>query len=375
MAKEVVPALRMLAAAEDQFDRLKFKLKQKLGALGPVRILPFRGYGTRQRLWIRGRVLEDSGISDFHEHADTWENLLNMWRRYESDEIPGAQLELRVGSRRLTLETDAEGYFDKVFDIAEPDVITSPWTRVEIRLLKPIAGQPLPKPVRGDILVPSEQARFGIISDLDDTVIKTGATSLFRHLRTVLLNNAGSREPFSGVAPLYQALHKGVRGKSFNPVFYVSSSPWNIYDLFEDFLDIHDIPAGPILLKDMGLDKDKFIKTGHDAYKHEQIAQILTTYPALGFILIGDSGQRDAWIYRRIVRDFPGRILAVYMRNLTPEKKNNDVLEIQQELQAQVVPIPLLLVQDSVGAARHACQQGWISKPAVKRVERAVTDK
>ena len=55
--------------------------------------------------------------------------------------------------------------------------------------------------------------------------------------RTTFLNNARTRLPFAGVAEFYRSLQLGRNGKRNNPFFYVSSSPWNLYDLLKDFLD------------------------------------------------------------------------------------------------------------------------------------------
>ena len=68
--------------------------------------------------------------------------------------------------------------------------------------------------------------------------------------KLTLLHNAHTRLPFEGVAGFYQALQRGRDGEAYNPVFYVSNSPWNLYDLLEDFLDVHGIPRGPLLLRD-----------------------------------------------------------------------------------------------------------------------------
>ena len=62
------------------------------------------------------------------------------------------------------------------------------------------------------------------------------------------------RLPFPGVAAFLRALYAGAGGGERNPLFYVSSSPWNIYDLLSEFFSLNDIPIGPVLfLRDWGL--------------------------------------------------------------------------------------------------------------------------
>ena len=89
----------------------------------------------------------------------------------------------------------------------------------------------------------------------------------------------------------------GPDSKSSNPVFYVSSSPWNIYDMLVDFLNVHGVPPGPLFLKDWSLS----VLGKHRDYKLGVIRRLLRTYEDLPFVLIGDSGEEDPEIY------LPGR--------------------------------------------------------------------
>ena len=86
-------------------------------------------------------------------------------------------------------------------------------------------------------LTPPASARFGVISDIDDTVLITQVRRPAQMLRAMLFENARTRLPFPGAAPLYQALHGGGDEGGPNPVFYISSGSWNLYRLLEEFLD------------------------------------------------------------------------------------------------------------------------------------------
>ena len=50
--------------------------------------------------------------------------------------------------------------------------------------------------------------------------------------------------------------------------------------------------------------------------KHDRIREVLDLHPDLSFVLLGDSGEHDPEIYADIVREHPGRILAVYIREV-----------------------------------------------------------
>jgi phosphatidate phosphatase APP1 len=73
-------------------------------------------------------------------------------------------------------------------------------------------------------------------------------------------------------------------------------------------------------------------------HKLGQITHLLTTYPAKRFILLGDSSQRDPEIYQQALAQFPGRIAAIYIRDVTGEARDGRVISIGHAIQAQGVP-------------------------------------
>jgi phosphatidate phosphatase APP1 len=150
-------------------------------------------------------------------------------------------------------------------------------------------------------------------------------------------------------------------------VFSVSSSPWNLHDLLTEFLTLQKIPIGPLMLRDWGMNAQESLPTGHAGHKLGAIRRILDLFPALPFILIGDSGQEDPEIYHRVVHDHPDRILAVYIRNVTPHPQRVDAI---RRLAAEVEKAgsSLLLTDDTHAAAVHAASKGWITANALAEV-------
>jgi phosphatidate phosphatase APP1 len=225
----------------------------------------------------------------------------------------------------------------------------------------------------GQIRVPTESPTFGIISDLDDTVIQSRITSFLQAMRTVMLGNARTRLPFPGVAAFYRALEQGGDGARLNPIFYVSSSPWNIHDIIADFMDIQRIPRGPINLRDWDIVLSALTSSRLGNFKEPVIRELLDLYPTLPFILIGDNSQKDPEIYRAILGRYPGRILAIYIRNVdqNPERSAS-VQALAKEVLA--AGSTLVLADDTYAAAQHAAEQGWITKeslPAIREEKKA----
>ena len=313
---------------------------------GVVEIHPFRGYGTAARLHVLGRVLRQPRIALATNTGSGLSNLVDSFRRLASEEIAGARIVAEVEGRTVESQTDDEGYFH----IAVEGTFTG-YCTAAVRAVEP----PSREAVTVEVFVPSPMARFGVISDIDDTVVETNATGLVRMARTVFMQNARGRLATAGIAEFYRAL--SVAGT--NPFFYVSSSPWNFFDLLDHFLALNGIPTGPLMLQDYGVDDSKLIHSAHDDHKLAQIEEILATYESLPFVLIGDSGQRDPEIYREAARRFGNRIRAIYIRDVTSAARDAEVQRIASELTANGSQVLLFTHGDE--AMQHARSIGLIT--------------
>ncbi|MBC8052264.1 MAG: DUF2183 domain-containing protein [Sphingobacteriaceae bacterium] len=352
---------------EDKFDDLRFDLKKRLGLNDPVQIIPYRSYGTVNRLYLKGRVLEDKKIATSGDKDTILNNLVNMYKRFESDEVPNAVLSVKFQDQIHQMVTDDEGYYMINLEPSQPIQPNDIWHTLEIEL--EAASIPFEKGLKSvaEVLVPPADAEYGIISDIDDTIVETSATNVLAMSRTVFLHNARTRLPFAGVSAFYKSLQLGKNGKRNNPFFYVSSSPWNMYDLLKEFMDLNDIPPGPLLLRDFGLQENKFFSSGgHMGHKFKEIENILLTYPLLNFVLIGDSGQEDPAIYREVVKQYPGRILAIYIRDVQLPEREQIAIKIREELSKEKVE--MLVIDNAEEAAEHAAKLGLIYAESIPEI-------
>lgn len=285
-------------------------------------IVPYRGFGRAGELMVRGRVLAEKRITRAREAEPVWRNVLNAYRRFQSDEIPDAKVRATFRDAVVETVTDEEGHFQIRLEssLVDPNAL---WHEVGLMLTGGGA------PVTAHVMVPPPDAQFGIISDIDDTIVKTGATSLREMIRTVMLSNAAMRTPFEHIADLYRALHA-----DRNPLFYVSSGPWNLYELIHDYMDMNGIPHGPIFLQDWGLDEATLITRPHEEHKMAQIQSLFDYYPTLPFVLIGDSGQHDPEIYLQAIQANRGRVKLAIIRDVTPEIRDHAVSAIVDEVHA-----------------------------------------
>jgi phosphatidate phosphatase APP1 len=350
---------------ENNYDALALALRKRLNSEAALQIVTFRSYGTINRLYVKGRVLKDKAILKSTDKDTIWNNLVSMYKRFESDEVPNARLKLDFQKETHFATTDQEGYFTINLFTEHPIHWQDQWHEVEIELIDSPFYKAENLKASADVLVPPADAEYGIISDIDDTIVKTTATSLLAMSRNTFFHNAHSRLPFAGISEFYKSLQLGRNGKRNNPFFYVSSSPWNLYDLLIDFLDINDIPEGPLLLRDFGLDINKE-SADHMGHKFNEIKQILNTYPQLNFVLVGDSGQEDPKIYREVVRQFPGRILAIYIRDVQLADREKIAIDVSKELAADKVE--MVIVDNTVEAAEHAAKIKLIFTDAIPQI-------
>lgn len=350
---------------EGAFDERSLRRRQKRNFDNPLKIVPFFGYGTNKKIRIKGRVLEDEGAIVSHEDDSVWRNIFNMYRRFETDEIPFAKVKAIFQNSEIETTADDEGYFTAEFSNVEM-LSEKLWQEVGFELLEPISIDNQQPQTTGSFLTSVSSAKFGIISDIDDTVISTNVLNRLKMLITTIASNEHTRVPFEGVSAFYKALQKGSSGNENNPIFYVSSSPWNLYGFLIEIMRKHEIPFGPLFLKDFG-SHTIFSGGDHLGHKLENITQILETFSHLPFILIGDSGEKDPEIYRQIIEQFPNRIRAVYIRDVNPNPvRRESITKLITEINEK--GRELVLAPDSEFAARHAAENKLISTDALASV-------
>ena len=365
--------------AEQVFDRFRQRLKDRLGLGDPVHVQLYRGFGTTKSVRVSGRVLEDEGAMPPSPEDTRWTNLVRAYRLFETDERPGARVNVHFAGRSHTAVADEEGFFDVTVDAGDHPF--SPGVaEVTADLLEPAGHQTEPK--RSTITIPGPHAQYAIVSDVDDTIMHSEATNFIRLVMNTVLNNAYGRVAFPGVGAFYQALTHGTRpvagGEGVNPIFYLTSSMWNVYDVIRLFIDVNGIPPGPLLMRDLGLSKTQLIKGTHAAHKLCRVRELMATYPDLRFVLVGDTGQHDAEIYRDVALELAKtgeaeRLAAVYLRDVTGRSREAEVSGIVGEISG--VGVPTLAGPDTAAMAQHAEANGLIAPRAVEDVaDRRATD-
>lgn len=327
----------------------------------PLKIIAFSTYGTASHLYLKGRALEDETI-DLEKKG--WLNvLINSWKRFETDEIRNTPLQLEFSNGiRLKTTTDEEGYYlvDESITNIGSLINSEGWLSYKVSYDANNESRRIQHQncFHGEMLIPKENSSFGVISDIDDTILHTGVASRlkWRLIANTFFKTPHNRKALEGTAAFYHLLHNGKSKTEANPIFYVSNSPWNLYLYLDFFLRKNKFPKGSILLRDFRtpFDRTPKPKLGH---KYHETFNILKMYPNLKFILIGDCGEKDADIYMDVAKQFPNRIAAIYLRSVKHAKKMKRIHNLIKDYRE----VPLLIVNTSEEALTHAKANGFIA--------------
>ena len=348
-----------------------------------ITLLPFIGYGTPERVRLRGRVVlgrppgrpaaadlvddpAGRGLAPRRRWApwrERWATLRDGVAPFLTVEIPACSIVVRGPVDRTATHADRQGYVDLTVTTGgiEPgwhDVtVTATWRGRSAQAALPV-------------LVVDPSDTLAVVSDLDDTVIESGITRGLEVLRLTLLTEVTERTPLPGAAELYRALSARPGGGPV-PVFYLSTSPWNLHEVLTRFLVLRKFPAGPLLLTEWGPSRTNLFRVPTQEHKLTLIRALLTDHPALHVVLIGDTGQLDPEIYATVAQEAPHRVRAVYVRRTVgmSAKRAVEVHGLARRVAARGVP--MLVVEDSVQIAEHAARIGLLEAADVQAVRAA----
>ena len=365
--------LRAVLAVEDAVQAL---LVQVVGRSGrrQVTVLPFVGHGSPDVLHVRARVVLGSAATHAAA-ADAAERRVGSRRGgrfltlreslapFFTVELPRARVVVSGPAGDMDAVADRQGYLDATV----AGGLAPGWHEVTVtaRWRGHSAAAQVP------VLVVDPAARVGVVSDLDDTVIETGLTRGIEFLRITLLTSVTERAPRPGAAELYRAIAARPDHGAQRPVFYLSTSPWNLYELLSRFIALRNFPAGPLLLTDWGPSRTNLLRVTAEEHKLTLIRALLAEHRGLSVVLVGDTGQLDPEIYAAVALEAPDRVTAVYVRR-TPHITPARAIEVGGlARRVAAVGVPMLLVEDSVQIARHAAGLGLLDDADVESVRRA----
>ncbi|GAA2874859.1 App1 family protein [Pseudonocardia halophobica] len=359
--------VRLAVAAERVLGRVVMVVVVIRGRRRPL-VLPFIGHGSTERVRIGARVAMG------HPDAVTEDDLapgprsrrqvlLASLSRFFTIELPGARVAISTPAGVRHVRADVEGYVDAV---VEQPGLEPGWHEAELTLEAGTAA-------RAKVLVVDPRADVALVSDVDDTILETGLTRGLAFLRATLLTETADRAPLPGSAALYRALVAPPSGVC-RPVFYVSTSPWNLHGTLLEFIALRAFPLGPLLLTDWGPGHGNLFRIGAREHKTGLITRILDEHPGLGLVLVGDTGQLDPEIYAAVAEARPDRIRAIYVRRPPGRTLRRDAEVRALAERVTALGVPMLAVDDSTEIAEHAASIGLLDPAEIPAIRAETTD-
>lgn len=278
----------------------------------------YHGYGHKNNLVVYGHVLAGKPVSQSKFTDNILKNIIHLIRLFFVEPVANVRLQLMWENQALFTTTEKDGFFK--FEWQSIGSVPAGWHQIIIHLID--NKDVILTTGEGKIFVPYS-TQYGFISDIDDTVLVSHSSTTGKKLRVMFTKNPRSRKTFADVVKFYNLLALAhTDPETLNPFFYVSSSEWNLYDDLNEFFKFNDLPKGAFLLNQIKRWYQLF-KTG--ATKHQgkliRVKRILDAFPKQRFILLGDNSQSDTDIYVALANKYPDKIVAIYIRNISPEKE------------------------------------------------------
>ena len=292
------PKVLWLARWERRFHAWRERRARKRG-LTPT-VTPFPGYGSTEWVRVLGRVLIVPPPSSRNggEYGG-----VRGWRSFVAVPIGFAQVTVTIAGIAHDVVADRGGVIDTVL----PAGLEPGWQTFTMSVE---GGAPVE--TRAFIVAPD--VRFGIVSDVDDTVMVTALPRPLLAAWNSFVVDEHARQPVAGMAVLLETL---VRDRPGTPVIYLSTGAWNIAPTLTRFLRRHLYPAGATLLTDWGPTHDRWFRSGQ-LHKEANLRRLAAEFPDITWLLVGDDGQHDDEIYTTFASEHPDNVAAVAIRRLSP---------------------------------------------------------
>jgi phosphatidate phosphatase APP1 len=263
-------------------------------------VVPHTGYGHGDLLRVLARVIlapptYDPAAGDALLQRRGWRNFLTA----EALDVP---VTVTIAGHEHTVRTDRSGNVDA--RLPNPG-LTPGWAEVTLQA----ADSP---PAAARVRVIGDEVDFGIVSDIDDTVLSTYLPRPLLAAYNTFVAREEARRPVHGMAHLYQRL---LADHPDAPTVYVSTGAWNTAPTLRRFLHRHGLPDGPLLLTDWGPTNTGWFRSGQE-HKRACLESLVADFPRIRWLLVGDDGQHDPAIYADFARAHPQRVWAIAIREL-----------------------------------------------------------
>jgi phosphatidate phosphatase APP1 len=241
---------------------------------------------------VTGRVLD--AAPEAHAGASALERNA---RRLAAPDREEADVEVTFADQVRRVRSGEGGFFEAAFAAPAHRPFPTGW--------QPVRAVSGPDVGASRVQVVDDGAPFLLVTDFDDTVAVTNVESRRATLEAALLRDATTQPVVPGMAAFYRCLLG--RGDPAPGGVVVSGSPVELSARVAAFLSHHGFPPLALTLRRLG-------PRTLSGYKEPALRALLSRFPQ-PVVLVGDSGERDPEVYATLRAEFPGRVLAVFIRD------------------------------------------------------------
>lgn len=284
---------------EQKVHRLRQARAQSRGDIPTM--VSFDGYGSTRRVRVLGRVLlKTRGLLD---GSDDGAGSIRGWRSFTSIPVAFAHVDVWLGEHEFHLIADKGGVVDVDLQVGmEPGVHA---VRMQAE------GSEVSE---ATVTIVSDEQTVGVVCDVDDTVMVTALPRPLLAAWNSFVLNEHARTPTPGMSTMMDRL---LRRHPRAPFLYISTGAWNVAPTLRRFLTRNAYPPGALLLTDWGPTTERWFRSGVQ-HKVQNLQRLVTDFPHVRWVLIGDDGQHDPQIYSGFARRHPDSVAAIVIRNLSP---------------------------------------------------------
>jgi phosphatidate phosphatase APP1 len=335
-----VPTVHRAAKIEDLYHRWRERRGRRRGLV--TTIIPYAGYGSTRWVRVLCRVVLARAEGAAKQRAEK----VRGWRSFFSIPVNDAAVTVTIAGADHLVTPDRGG----VVDVRVEAELESGWQQITLRA---DGTESITTPV----FIVDPKQRFGIVSDVDDTVMVTALPRPFLAAWNTFVLDEHARTPVAGMSVLYERLSREHPGA---PVIYLSTGAWNVAPTLTRFLERNLYPRGVMLLTDWGPTHDRWFRSGQE-HKRNNLERLALEFPDMHWLLVGDDGQHDEAIYAAFAAAHPDNVAAVAIRRLSPGEA---VLAGGRNTVEAHAPVPWFAAPDGAGLARVLSGAGLLSKQA-----------
>lgn len=200
-------------------------------------IIGFTGYGNAERVRVFGRVL----LKDPAKKRDEERNKKRGFWQFFTVELADFPVTITAGDRTVETTTDSNGYIEVLI---RNHGLEPGWHEITIN------------DTPAEVLILSPETKYGIVSDIDDTVLVTMLPRALIAAYNSWVKETDERKAVAGFSEFYAQLRRRYASKTDEdtdvPVIYLSTGAWNTFSTLKKFLHRNNLPMGPLLLTDWG---------------------------------------------------------------------------------------------------------------------------